>query len=148
MPPPISVTSVTSLMHPYKMHRERTTAFIHEIVHQKCRLCVSSKPSPSCRCRTCTSLMMRMKKAYHVKSEWWKMSPWEAQMELSMRCVFEVVFGFISLDQVQDGTWLLRGVHKCDGHHQRLVNLLKKAVKGPWYFAWLTMPINKCDLLR
>lgn len=149
MCPHPTMSSVTSLMHPYKMCKERNVVFIKEMVYQRGKMCVSSRPSPSCRCAPCQRLMMRMKKAYHVKSDWWNMDPWEAQMELAMRCVFEVVYGFISLDQLQNGTWLIQNVHKSDGHHQRLVNLLKKAVKGDtWYFPWLSMPINREDLLR
>ena len=144
------VAHVASMMNPICMKDHGSTLFLCDIVYQRRKLCNSSKPFSRCRCSACKDLMGRMKTMYHVKDEWWVMSPWEAQTELAMRCVYEVVFGFISLEHVHKGTWLQRGVHACDGHHRRLVNLYRRAVLNGsrWYFPWLAVPVNKASLLQ
>lgn len=98
-------------------------------------VCVGSH-TVDCQCIGCYELRKMMRDQYHVKDDTYEMTPEEAQAEIVMRLAYEVMFGFLDIRHVYNGTWMQPGIHDY-GHHKRYINLWQRASLAPFVYSWL-----------
>lgn len=153
----INVWRVADMSHPQNLQNKTDAKFIRDITKaRKLHVCMEAPKTgryrPTCKCKGCKALMYAMCSSYHINKEgaYWDMSAREAQTELAMRLVFEVVFGFRPLKHVTQGLWHLEcgKTKKCKKHHVRVKDLLKIALSGDvWHFPFMRYnPQNNCPL--
>lgn len=109
-----------------------------------CRL--PSKCDKRCPCGSCARMHRKLCRRYHTGcSDVRLMCPYQAQDELAMRLAFEVMFGFIRAEHLEEGAWLGRSLRN-EGHTKRMRFLYARSLAAPkMAYAWLTKPVL-CDL--
>lgn len=141
-----AIDKVVCMTHPHHLEKQKDARFIKEITKsRKLHVCFEAPRTgryrATCKCKGCMHLRYKMCDGYHQKKgEYWDITPLEAQTEIAMRIVYEVVFGFRPLKHVTHGVWLNQcgKTKKSSRHHRRVKDLMTIAMKDDtWYYPFL-----------
>ena len=116
------------------------TSDIQRLINIRKNVCTRSNPCGSslhAMCRECNTLRSKLVKQYHMHGDNInRMTPLQAQDELALRLVYEVIYDIIPFANLESGYWMSRTLRD-NGHTRRMRNLVRKARRSPSKYPWL-----------